>query len=124
MKRTSMKKAFILHFLAITVSVLIMVISVTLSFQSINKVNGLISECYETKLLALNAAIEEARAESERQSLSVTEIYRGMDQISFVVQSNSATSEESAAASEELNSQAEVMMSLISQFKLKTSANS
>ena len=61
---------------------------------------------------------------SERQSLSVTEISRGMDQISFVVQSNSATSEESAAASEELNSQAEVMMNLISQFKLKTSANS
>jgi methyl-accepting chemotaxis protein len=49
MKRTSMKKAFILHFLAITVSVLIMIISVTLSFQSINKVNGLISECYEEK---------------------------------------------------------------------------
>lgn len=87
MKRTSMKKAFILHFLAITVSVLIMVISVTLSFQSNNKVNGLISECYEEKELLLSA------------------------------QAN-------AAASEELNSQTEVMISLISQFKLKTSINS
>ena len=55
MKRTSMKKAFILHFLAITVSVLIMVISVTLSFQSISKVNGLILECYEEKELFLSA---------------------------------------------------------------------
>lgn len=50
-----MKKAFILYFLAITVSVLIMVISVTLSFQSINKVNGLILECYEEKELLLSA---------------------------------------------------------------------
>ena len=41
-----------------------------------------------------------------------------MDQISSVVQMNSATSEESAAASEELSGQASVMKSLIEQFKL------
>ncbi|NNJ31659.1 hypothetical protein [Lacrimispora defluvii] len=50
--------------------------------------------------------------------------FGGMDQISLIVQTNSAASEESAVASERLNSQAEVMLSLMSQFKLKTSVNS
>ena len=43
----------------------------------------------------------------------------GIDQISAVVQTNSATSEESAAASEELSGQASVMKNLLEQFKLK-----
>ena len=47
---------------------------------------------------------------------------RIVDQISSVVQSNSATSEESAAASQELSSQAQVMKGLVSAFRLKDSA--
>ncbi|MCI8915112.1 MAG: methyl-accepting chemotaxis protein, partial [Oscillospiraceae bacterium] len=43
----------------------------------------------------------------------------GIDQISSVVQTNSATSEESAAASEELSSQAALMKELLSRFKLR-----
>ena len=43
----------------------------------------------------------------------------GIDQISSVVQTNSATSEESAAASEELSGQAGVMKNLLDQFQLK-----
>ena len=42
-----------------------------------------------------------------------------MDQISSVVQTNSATAEESAAASEELSSQAQILKSLVSRFKLR-----
>ena len=41
-----------------------------------------------------------------------------MSQISSVVQTNSATAEESAAASEELNSQAKVLNGLVGKFKL------
>lgn len=36
-----------------------------------------------------------------------------------IIQSNSATSEESAAASEELDSQADMMKELVKQFRLK-----
>ena len=43
----------------------------------------------------------------------------GERQISEVVQTNSATSEESAAASEELSGQAQMLKSLIENFKLK-----
>ena len=44
-----------------------------------------------------------------------------IEQISAVVQTNSATAEESAAASEELFGQAEVLKSLVRQFRLKKS---
>ena len=44
-----------------------------------------------------------------------------MDQISSVVQTNSATAEESAAASEELSGQANVLKGLISRFRLDNS---
>lgn len=43
----------------------------------------------------------------------------GMNQISAVVQTNSATAEESAAASEELSGQAGVLDDLVSKFRLK-----
>ena len=46
-----------------------------------------------------------SRASSE-QALSIAQVTQGIDQISSVVQTNSATAEESAAASEELSGQA------------------
>ncbi|MBE5934711.1 MAG: HAMP domain-containing protein [Lachnospiraceae bacterium] len=45
----------------------------------------------------------------------------GTNQIDNVIQTNSATSEESAAASEELNGQAAMLKELVSYFNLKTS---
>jgi methyl-accepting chemotaxis protein len=42
----------------------------------------------------------------------------GIMQISQVVQSNSATSEETAAAAEELTSQAELLQQLVAYFKI------
>jgi methyl-accepting chemotaxis protein len=44
-------------------------------------------------------------------------------QVSQVVQNNSATSEESAAASEELSGQAELLKDLVDKFKLKKDIN-
>ncbi|MPM95632.1 hypothetical protein SDC9_142787 [bioreactor metagenome] len=41
----------------------------------------------------------------------------GVEQISSVVQNNSATSEESAAASEEMSAQAQMLKELVGQFK-------
>ena len=56
---------------------------------------------------------------STEQQLAINTIRDSIEQISTVVQSNSATSEESAAASEELASQAQVLKGLIGNFQLK-----
>ena len=56
---------------------------------------------------------------SNDQAYSISQITIGMDQISDVVQANSATAQESAAASEELSSQSQLMRSLVGKFKLK-----
>ena len=56
---------------------------------------------------------------AEQEADSIAQISQGIDQIASVVQTNSATSEESAAASEELSSQAAVMKKLMTKFKLR-----
>lgn len=55
---------------------------------------------------------------SNEQAKSISEITIGIDQISSVVQTNSATAEESAAASEELLGQASLLKELIAKFQL------
>ncbi len=59
---------------------------------------------------------------SSLQADSIAQITMGIDQISSVVQTNSATAQESAAASEELSSQSQLMKSLVGRFKLKNSS--
>ena len=58
-------------------------------------------------------------ASSRQQALSLRQIEKGMGQISDVVQTNSATAEESAAASGELSAQAQFLKELAGQFRLK-----
>ena len=60
---------------------------------------------------------------SAEQANAITQVTMGVDQISSVVQTNSATAEESAAASEELSGQAAMLKSLVSKFKLKDAAH-
>ena len=54
---------------------------------------------------------------TEEQADSIAQVTIGIDQISSVVQTNSATAEQ-AAASEELSSQADLLKKLVSQFNL------
>lgn len=54
------------------------------------------------------------------QAASIAQVTQGIDQISGVVQTNSATAEESAAASEELSGQSEILKNLVGQFRLKS----
>lgn len=66
------------------------------------------------------ASLVDASAKSSKeQEKSIEEVTTGISQIATVTQSNTATSEESAAASQELASQAEVFYSSVSEFKLK-----
>ncbi|MCL2224122.1 MAG: methyl-accepting chemotaxis protein [Defluviitaleaceae bacterium] len=55
---------------------------------------------------------------SQDQAEAISQVVTGLSQISTVVQANSAVSEEAAAASEELNSQAEILQQLVGFFKL------
>ena len=56
---------------------------------------------------------------SGEQSLSMNQLNTSIDQVAQVVQQNSATAEESAAASMEMSSQSNLLYDLISRFKLK-----
>jgi len=55
---------------------------------------------------------------SKEQADAIEQIHYGLDQISSVVQNNSAVSEQTAASSQELNSQAELLQQLVAYFKL------
>ena len=55
---------------------------------------------------------------SNEQNDAIAQVSIGLSQISQVVQSNSAISEETAAASQELNSQAEILKQLVAFFRV------
>lgn len=59
--------------------------------------------------------------ESVSQAMSITQVTRGIDQVASVVQTTSATAEESAAASEELSGQAQQLKNLVGRFHLSNS---
>ena len=59
-----------------------------------------------------------ARASTDQAS-EIAQITQGIEQFSHVVQTNSATAEESAAASQELSGQAEMLKVMVGAFKLK-----
>jgi X-X-X-Leu-X-X-Gly heptad repeat protein len=57
--------------------------------------------------------------DAERQTSAIAHINTGIDQVAQVIQQNSATAEESAAASEELSGQSAMLTEMIEQFKLR-----
>ena len=61
---------------------------------------------------------------SNDQALEIAQITQGIEQVSLVVQTNSATTEKSAAAIEELSGQAEMLKSMVGAFKLKVPSES
>jgi methyl-accepting chemotaxis protein len=56
---------------------------------------------------------------SSEQATAITQINEGINQISIVTQGNTATAEQSAAASEEMTSQAQVLEEMVDRFKLR-----
>lgn len=72
-----------------------------------------------SKAKVSSTAIAEIAVTAKEQAEEIERIHAGIEQISNVVQTNSATAQQSAASSEELSGQAEVMKNLISQFELK-----
>ena len=70
------------------------------------------------ELAKINAMkIEEVQTVSAKQSDAMESINTGIDQVAQIVEHNSATAQESAAASQEMSSQSAVLQELISKFK-------
>lgn len=68
----------------------------------------------------VNELVSKIAEASQKQSQNVIELNNGMNQISTVTQTNSATAEESAATSEELFSQSQLLERLVTDFKTET----
>lgn len=66
--------------------------------------------------------VSEIAIASNEQASGIAQVNQAVMQVSQVVQTNSATSEEAAAASEELSSQSEILMEMVSKFKLRRSS--
>lgn len=64
--------------------------------------------------------IEQIASASEAQAKEISEIVRGVDQISGAIQTNSATAEESAAVSRSLSEQASQLKETVSKFTLRS----
>jgi methyl-accepting chemotaxis protein len=76
------------------------------------------------KIETMSGLVNEIATASNMQATKINEINQGIDQVSKVVQTNSATAEESAAASEELSGQAELLQNKVNAFKLKKASGS
>lgn len=76
---------------------------------------SLLSAVDNVKLV--NNAMAEIAEASDNQALAVAQITEGINQIAGVIESNTATSEESAAASEELSNQAKMLKELVGRFQ-------
>lgn len=66
---------------------------------------------------AVNTIVDKISLVSVQQADAITQIRKSVELISEIVQGNSATSEESAAASEELSAQAQILKDLVEQFE-------
>lgn len=87
-----------------------------------NTVAMKVAESMDSVVQGINDIADVSKHLSENSNVQIAamrEAEKGIDQISEVVQSNSAASEECSATSEELSAQAEAMNELISQFTLR-----
>lgn len=63
--------------------------------------------------------VKEIAAASNDQASAISLVNKGLEQVAQVIQNNSATAEESAASSEELSGQAELLKQMVARFRLK-----
>jgi methyl-accepting chemotaxis protein len=82
--------------------------------ETASSLNDIVAGIHESSTL-----VSEIARESEAQSQGISHINTGIDQVAQVVQQNSATAEQSAAASEEMSGQSAMLQELIAQFKIK-----
>ena len=94
------------------------------STKSVEEGSTLITETEESLLHIVDGArkvarkIEDISQANIEQANFIIQIRQSIEQISDIVQGNSATSEESAAASEELAAQAQILRDLVNSFEI------
>jgi methyl-accepting chemotaxis protein len=69
------------------------------------------------------ALVGDIASASNEQATGISQVNQAIAQVAQVVQTNSATAEESASASEELSSQAQLLKEAVNKFKLKKTRN-
>ncbi len=84
-----------------------------LSAETTEALNNLVASAQ-----VASGMIEQIAESAEQQSYSLKQIREGMEQISGVVQTNAATSQESAASANELHTHAEEMRTAVQGFRL------
>ncbi|MGN1090239.1 MAG: methyl-accepting chemotaxis protein [Huintestinicola sp.] len=85
--------------------------------EIVNRTAAVLSEACEGSRRAAEAVAGVAVSGRE-QAAAIEKINRGVEEISKVVQTNTATSEECAASSEQLSSQAAAMKTLVGKFRI------
>jgi methyl-accepting chemotaxis protein len=83
-----------------------------------NETAGMLDKIVESAQKSATLVSQIAAASNE-QATAVAQIDQGLVQVSTVVQTNSATAEESAASSEELSGQSNMLMEMVEKFNLK-----
>ena len=83
---------------------------------SLNRVSGIIS--------ALSEQAKKVSQNSLAQESAIQQTTHGVDQIAGVIQTNSATAQQSAAASQQLSGQANMLKALTNKFQLSDSSSS
>ena len=97
------------------------------SLEYVHKGNEMTDKTNQSVMQVANTAqqaqerIHEINEASRSQENAIARINLGIEQISGVVQTNSATAEENAAASEELSRQSQILRQLVEQFRIKDS---
>ncbi len=91
--------------------------AVELGMSKVNETSAALNNVVEKEEL-MSEKVHEITQATVEQSDAIRQINVGVEQISNVVQNNSATSEQSAAAAEQLTGQANMLKELVSGFKL------
>jgi methyl-accepting chemotaxis protein len=88
-------------------------LGVQIARETANSLNEIVQGVNDSSQL-----VAEIAQESEAQAMGISQINSGIEQVAHVIQENSATAEQEAAASEEMSGQSAMLIEMVSHFQL------